>query len=85
MEFEYAILFFNRKTKEIALKLTNSKEDNAFHIRKADDKGQIFAGSFFKFFNIDIKQNVRVVPEYEEVEDILGWKMPENGQEQDLS
>lgn len=81
LEFDYAILFFNRKTNEIALKLTNTKEQNAFNIRKGNDTAQISAGSFFKYYNITIGQNVKVSPEYEEIENVLAWKMPEDQKE----
>ena len=77
-EFEYALLYFNHKTQEVALKLIKSHEPNSIKLKKQRGITVIWARPFFRHYNLEIKSGFRVTPDFHEEENIFVWKMAKN-------
>jgi hypothetical protein len=60
-QFEFAVLFYDRETKKIGIKLTNdSNEDGAIKINKKMRSGVSISGkSFLTYYEIDFSKTIK--------------------------
>ena len=77
VDYNYAVLFFDKDTKAIGVKLTNDKkEPGAMKLVKRKSGGFSFSAQcFLKFYNIDYGKTKKYDLIYNEIEDLYTFQL----------